>query len=435
VSSYKCYRWKCARTQKKQKVFFWEAVDHEKLFLDAWVRECRRQEVEPVVKGDETVKSLIEVKEGGGGEEENEGYVMDPFKEVEEIVWQSTEPLMMTSVEWEIPTDAPGIQLAEMEAKRLLQLPPLSLVSKEGVLTSPPPPQSSSLSRMGSPKMNKSMGIKLKNRWIHLVPPSVSSHSATAVSTPQVLRPICDGMDNNHIMEVVVKKEEKEKDGVPTMVYSEVASERNTTSPELSPLPRLTFTTTAFTTDVLLPPLLRPSVVEVNCSNSLTPSDCLLDLEIFPTANSHTLAWSSSTSSSGMDATVTSCTSWLSDTREAVISEVYKSEWWLDASTSSFTDFPCKNPTRRPSAANNVFLTPPVETLLTGCYMGEGGNSGRGAGGEAVKLPMACQTSVIQTAANRRNRVCYATTRGRERRISGGGYHLFHPYHVQGLSG
>ena len=37
------YRFGCVRTQKRQKVFYWEHVDHDRLFRDAWERESRRE--------------------------------------------------------------------------------------------------------------------------------------------------------------------------------------------------------------------------------------------------------------------------------------------------------------------------------------------------------------------------------------------------------
>ncbi|KAI9296300.1 STE-domain-containing protein, partial [Neoconidiobolus thromboides FSU 785] len=37
------YRCHCVRTQKKQKIFFWYSVPHDKLFLDALNRDLKRQ--------------------------------------------------------------------------------------------------------------------------------------------------------------------------------------------------------------------------------------------------------------------------------------------------------------------------------------------------------------------------------------------------------
>jgi len=37
------YRFGCIRTQKRQKVFYWNSVDHDRLFRDVWEREMRRE--------------------------------------------------------------------------------------------------------------------------------------------------------------------------------------------------------------------------------------------------------------------------------------------------------------------------------------------------------------------------------------------------------
>ncbi|EIW74827.1 STE-domain-containing protein, partial [Coniophora puteana RWD-64-598 SS2] len=37
------FKYQCIRTQKKQKVFFWQSVPHDRLFLDALERDLKRE--------------------------------------------------------------------------------------------------------------------------------------------------------------------------------------------------------------------------------------------------------------------------------------------------------------------------------------------------------------------------------------------------------
>jgi hypothetical protein len=63
------------RTQKRQKVFYWDAVDHERLFRDAWEREARRE------------------REGGLGLAELDDATVETAR-----VWHRTRPLLVTFV-------------------------------------------------------------------------------------------------------------------------------------------------------------------------------------------------------------------------------------------------------------------------------------------------------------------------------------------------
>ncbi|KAI8967255.1 STE like transcription factor-domain-containing protein, partial [Mycotypha africana] len=40
------FKHQCIRTQKKQKVFFWRSVPHDRLFLDALERDLKREKLQ-----------------------------------------------------------------------------------------------------------------------------------------------------------------------------------------------------------------------------------------------------------------------------------------------------------------------------------------------------------------------------------------------------
>ncbi|KAI0030461.1 STE like transcription factor-domain-containing protein, partial [Vararia minispora EC-137] len=39
------FKYQCIRTQKKQKVFYWFSVPHDRLFLDALERDLKREKM------------------------------------------------------------------------------------------------------------------------------------------------------------------------------------------------------------------------------------------------------------------------------------------------------------------------------------------------------------------------------------------------------
>lgn len=85
------YRFGCVRTQKRQKVFFWDVVDHDRLFRDAWEREARRER--------DAVEAFQRDHPGAS--------LADPGAPLAELddatvetaaVWHQTRPLLLTYV-------------------------------------------------------------------------------------------------------------------------------------------------------------------------------------------------------------------------------------------------------------------------------------------------------------------------------------------------